>query len=123
MPFSGACGVSRIIEGASERERLKYVVRSLTISENIGIVIHTAGEGKQAHCVVRDLHMVLKHRQVIVGKINAPDLKLILLYQESSLIERTVRDCLTEEVDRILVDNPEDFKLAVLTNRSRKDIA
>ncbi len=110
MPFSGACGVSRIIEGASERERLKDIVRSLTIPEDIGIVIHTAGEGKQAHCLIHDLHMLLKSQQAIVGKVNAPDLKLILLYQEPSLIVRAVNDCLTEEVDRILVDNHEDFK-------------
>ncbi len=41
----------------------------------------------------------------------APDLYPILLYQEPGLIERTARDFLTEEVDRILVDKPENFKL------------
>jgi ribonuclease G len=111
MPFSGACGVSRKIEEASERERLKDILRSLTIPEGMGVVIRTAGEGKQARWFVRDLHMLLKRWQAIVEKINAPDRKPVLLYQEPGLIERTVRDFLTEEVDRILVDNPEDFKL------------
>ena len=111
MPFSGACGVSRKIEEASERERLKDILRSLTIPEGMGVIIRTAGEGKQARWFVRDLHMLLKRWQAIVEKINAPDRKPVLLYQEPGLIERTVRDFLTEEVDRILVDNPEDFKL------------
>ena len=111
MPFSGACGVSRKIEEASERERLKDILRSLTIPEGMGVVIRTAGEGKQARWFVRDLHMLLKRWQAIVEKINAPDRKPVLLYQEPGLIERTVRDFLTDEVDRILVDNPEDFKL------------
>jgi ribonuclease G len=111
MPFSGACGVSRKIEDASERERLKDILRSLTIPEGMGVIIRTAGEGKQARWFVRDLHMLLKRWQGIVEKINAPDRKPVLLYQEPGLIERTVRDFLTEEVDRILVDNPEDFKL------------
>ena len=111
MPFSGACGVSRKIEDASERERLKDILRSLTIPEGMGVIIRTAGEGKQARWFVRDLHMLLKRWQAIVEKINAPDRKPVLLYQEPGLIERTVRDFLTEEVDRILVDNPEDFKL------------
>ena len=111
MPFSGACGVSRKIEDPSERERLKDILRSLTIPEGMGIIIRTAGEGKQARWFVRDLHMLLKRWQAIVEKINAPDRKPVLLYQEPGLIERTVRDFLTEEVDRILVDNPEDFKL------------
>jgi ribonuclease G len=111
MPFSGACGVSRKIEESSERERLKDILRSLTIPEGMGVIIRTAGEGKQARWFVRDLHMLLKRWQAIVEKINAPDRKPVLLYQEPGLIERTVRDFLTEEVDRILVDNPEDFKL------------
>ena len=111
MPFSGACGVSRKIEDPSERERLKDILRSLTIPEGMGVIIRTAGEGKQARWFVRDLHMLLKRWQAIVEKINAPDRKPVLLYQEPGLIERTVRDFLTEEVDRILVDNPEDFKL------------
>ena len=111
MPFSGACGVSRKIEDASERERLKDILRSLTIPEGMGVIIRTAGEGKQARWFVRDLHMLLKRWQGIVEKINAPDRKPVLLYQEPGLIERTVRDFLTEEVDRILVDNPEDFNL------------
>jgi ribonuclease G len=111
MPFSGACGVSRKIEDAPERERLKDILRSLTIPEGMGVIIRTAGEGKQARWFVRDLHMLLKRWQAIVEKINAPDRKPVLLYQEPGLIERTVRDFLTEEVDRILVDNPEDFKL------------
>jgi ribonuclease G len=111
MPFSGACGVSRKIEESAERERLKDILRSLTIPEGMGVIIRTAGEGKQARWFVRDLHMLLKRWQAIVEKINAPDRRPVLLYQEPGLIERTVRDFLTEEVDRILVDNPEDFKL------------
>ena len=111
MPSSGACGVSRKIEDPKERERLKDILRSLTIPEGMGVIIRTAGEGKQARWFVRDLHMLLKRWQAIVEKINAPDRRPVLLYQEPGLIERTVRDFLTEEVDRILVDNPEDFKL------------
>ena len=111
MPFSGACGVSRKIEEAPERERLKDILRSLTIPEGMGVIIRTAGEGKQARWFVRDLHMLLRRWQSIVEKINKSEQKAILLYTEPGLIERTVRDFLTEEEDRILVDNPEDFKI------------
>ena len=111
MPFSGACGVSRKIEDQPERERLKDILRSLTIPEGMGVIIRTAGEGKQARWFVRDLHMLLRRWQAIVEKINQPERKAVLLYSEPGLIERTVRDFLTEEVDRILVDNPEDFKI------------
>ena len=110
MPFSGACGVSRKIEESSERERLKDILRSLTIPEGMGVIIRTAGEGKQARWFVRDLHMLLKRWQAIVEKINAPDRKPVLLYQEPGLIERTVRDFLTEEVDRVLIDSKDDHE-------------
>jgi ribonuclease G len=68
--------------------------------------------------------MLLRRWQAIVEKINSPDRKPVMLYSEPGLIERTVRDFLTEEVDRILVDNPEDFKLvqdlvAEISPRSR----
>ncbi len=127
MPFSGACGVSRKIEDDKERDRLKDILRSLTIPEGMGIIIRTAGEGKQTKWFVRDLHVLLKSWQAIVEKINAPDRKPVLLYQEPGLIERTVRDFLTEEIDRILVDNPEDFKLVqelvgVVSPRSRSRV-
>ena len=128
MPFSGACGVSRKIEESSERERLKDILRSLTIPEGMGVIIRTAGEGKQARWFVRDLHMLLKRWQAIVEKINAPDRKPVLLYQEPGLIERTVRDFLTEEIDRILVDSPAEFAavrdaVAEISPRSRSRVA
>lgn len=111
MPFSGACGVSRKIEDGAERERLKDILRSLTIPEGMGVIIRTAGEGKQARWFVRDLHMLLLRWQKIVEKINQPDRRPVLLHSEPGLVERTVRDFLTEEVDRILVDNEDDFRL------------
>jgi ribonuclease G len=108
MPFSGACGVSRKIEESSERERLKDILRSLTIPEGMGVIIRTAGEGKQARWFVRDLHMLLKQlaghrREDATPRTASPS---YLLPRSPDLIERTVRDFLTEEVDRIVVDNP-----------------
>ena len=128
MPFSGACGVSRKIEDPRERDRLKDILRNLTIPEGMGVIIRTAGEGKQARWFVRDLHVLLRRWQGIVEKINAPSPRPILLYQEPGLIERTVRDFLTEEVDRILVDNPADFAsvqeaVAEISPRSRSRVA
>ena len=128
MPFSGACGVSRKIEDPRERERLKDILRNLTIPEGMGVIIRTAGEGKQSRWFVRDLHMLLRRWQAIVEQINAPSNRPVLLYQEPGLIERTVRDFLTEEVDRILVDNPADFAavqeaVAEISPRSRSRVA
>lgn len=128
MPFSGACGVSRKIEDPRERDRLKDILRNLTIPEGMGVIIRTAGEGKQARWFVRDLHMLLRKWQAIVEKINEPGNRPVLLHREPGLIERTVRDFLTEEIDRILVDNPAEFEavreaVAEISPRSRSRVA
>ena len=47
MPFSGQCGVSRKIETGKERQRLKEILRTLTIPEGMGVIIRTAGDGKK----------------------------------------------------------------------------
>lgn len=128
MPFSGACGVSRKIEDPRERDRLKDILRNLTIPEGMGVIIRTAGEGKQPRWFVRDLHMLLRKWQAIVEKINEPGNRPVLLHREPGLIERTVRDFLTEEIDRILVDNPAEFDavreaVAEISPRSRARVA
>ncbi len=128
MPFSGACGVSRKIEDPRERERLKDILRNLTIPEGMGVIIRTAGEGKQARWFVRDLHLLLRKWQAIVEKINAPSSKPVLLHKEPGLVERTVRDFLTEEIDRILVDSPAEFEavreaVAEISPRSRSRVS
>ena len=109
MPFSGQCGVSRKIENSAERDRLKKMLRKLTIPEGMGVIIRTAGEGKKLRYFVRDLHMLLKRWAAICNVINTTS-KPCMLYQEPGLIERTVRDFLTEDIDRILVDSEEDYK-------------
>lgn len=109
MPYGGQCGISRKIEDRNERKRLKDIISNLTLPEGMGIIIRTAGEGKKLRYFVRDLHMLLQKWQGICDKIDMPTAKG-LIYQEPSIIERTVRDFLTEEIDRILVDNEDDFK-------------
>jgi ribonuclease G len=109
MPFSGGCGISRKIEDRRERERLKKVLRDLQIPEGMGVIIRTAGEGKKTRYFVRDLYMLLKCWEEMQEKMKSP--KPVMLYQEPDIIERTIRDFLTEDIDRVLVDNDKDYEL------------
>lgn len=109
-PNSGQCGISRKIEERKERERLKTILRTLTIPEGMGVIIRTAGEGKKLRYFVRDLHLLLKKWEGI-GKKIAESSKPLLLDQEPNILERTVRDFLTEDIDRVLVDRQEDYEL------------
>jgi ribonuclease G len=112
MPYSDQCGISRKIEDPKERNRLKKIIQDLTIPEGMGVIVRTAGEGKKARYFVRDLHIMLKTWDKIQNKIDtvkAPS----CLYKEPDLSERTVRDFLTEKIDRVLIDNPEDHKSVI----------
>src|SRR5476649_1026994 len=109
MPFSDQCGISRKIEDLKERRRLKHLINELTIPEGMGVIVRTAGEGKKARYFIRDLHILLKKWEEITRKMQqerAPT----CLYMEPDLVERMVRDFLTEEIDRVLIDNKEDYE-------------
>ncbi len=109
MPYQGQCGISQKIEDKRERERLKTILRKLTLPEGMGIIIRTAGEGKKLRYFVRDLHMLLQKWKGISERMAQPNFTG-LLYQEPDIIERTVRDFLTEDIDRILIDSKEDHE-------------
>ena len=126
-PFSDGCGISRKIEDPQERKRLKTLINELTIPEGMGVIVRTAGEGKKARYFVRDLHLLLKKWEEITRKMNT-DRAPACLYQEPDIVERTVRDFLTEDIDRVLIDNESDFKrtqdlVSLISSRSRGKIA
>ena len=104
-PFSDGCGISRKIEDPQERKRLKTLINELTIPEGMGVIVRTAGEGKKSRYFVRDLHLLLKTWAGVQAKLQS-DRSPACLYQEPDIVERTVRDFLTEEIDRVLIDEP-----------------
>lgn len=126
-PYSDGCGISRKIEDVHERKRLKQLINELTIPEGMGVIVRTAGEGKKSRYFVRDLHILLKKWEEITTRMQT-ERSPAGLYQEPDLVERTVRDFLTEEVDRVLIDNRGDYErtadlVGLISKRSRSKIA
>lgn len=126
-PFSDGCGISRKIEDPLERKRLKQLINELTLPEGVGVIVRTAGEGKKARYFVRDLHILLKTWEEIQAKMKS-ERSPACLYQEPDLVERTVRDFLTEEVDRVLIDRKDDYErtqklVGMISKRSAGKIA
>jgi ribonuclease G len=126
-PYSDGCGISRKIEDPHERKRIKQLINELTIPEGMGVIVRTAGEGKKARYFVRDLHLLLRKWEEIARRMQS-ERSPACLYMEPDLVERTVRDFLTEDIDRVLIDNKEDFSrtqdlVGLISKRSRSKIA
>jgi len=108
LPNSDQSGISRKIENHEERQRLKTILRELTIPEGMGVIIRTVGEGQQKRYFVRDLALLIDEWNQIQDRINQQP-SATCVFQEPDLIERTVRDFLTEDVERIVIDSPQHF--------------
>jgi ribonuclease G len=126
MPYSDQCGISRKIEDSKERLRLRQLVNELTIPEGMGVIVRTAGEGKKPRYFVRDLHLLLKTWEDIQRKVQT-ERAPVSLYLEPDIVERTVRDFLTEDIDRVLIDSQADYERVVglvgqISKRSRTKI-
>ncbi|MFP6886141.1 MAG: Rne/Rng family ribonuclease, partial [Opitutales bacterium] len=108
MPYAGQCGISRKIEDKTERNRLKRIISNLTLRDGMGVIIRTAGENKPERFFNRDVQLLMQKWDDIEAKMKASD-GAACLYREPDLIERTARDFLTEEIDRVQVDKKEDY--------------
>ncbi len=108
LPNSDQSGISRKIENVEERKRLKRILRELSIPEGMGVIMRTAGEGQQTRYFVRDLALLLEEWNGVQEKIKSQPMATCV-FQEPDLIERTVRDFLTEDVERIVVDSPKAY--------------
>jgi ribonuclease G len=121
LPNSDQSGISRKIENQAERQRLKKILRELSIPDNMGVIMRTVGEGQQKRYFVRDLALLLEEWQIIQDRIKSQG-PATCVFQEPDLIERTVRDFLTEDVERIVVDSPKahDRMREMITRISRR---
>jgi ribonuclease G len=81
-------------------------LRELDVPEGVGVIIRTVGEGQRARYFVRDLRFLLDQWAKVEEAIRenpAP----CRLFEEPDLVERTVRDFLTEEIDQVVCDDRE----------------
>ncbi|MFA6986463.1 MAG: Rne/Rng family ribonuclease, partial [Arenimonas sp.] len=125
MPNSPtAGGVSRRIEG-DDRQALKEALDALTIPDDMGVIIRTAGVGRDAEELQWDLDYLLQvWKSITDAALSKP--ACFLIYQESRLIIRALRDYLRADVGEILVDTDvmyeqaRDFMQSVMPQNLRK---
>jgi ribonuclease E len=102
-----AGGISRRIEG-DERADLRNLLSSLELPADMGVIIRTAGVGKNQEELQWDLSVLLKHWEAIQAAFDKHPTPF-LIHQESDVIIRAIRDYLRPDIAEILIDNKEVF--------------
>ena len=95
-------GISRKITCAQDRSRLKEVVQDLDVPEGMGIILRTAGASRTKPEIKRDFEYLIRMWETVRDmtlKSQAPT----LVYEEGSLIKRSLRDLYNKEIDEIQV--------------------
>ncbi len=98
-----AGGISRRIEG-EERDELKSILSQLTIPEETGVIVRTAGVGKSIEELQWDLDYLLQLWEAI-SKAALENRAPFLVYQESDLVIRAIRDNLRKDISEVLIDD------------------
>ncbi|SFD03310.1 ribonuclease E [Thiohalospira halophila DSM 15071] len=104
-----AGGVSRRIEG-DDRAQIRQAMSELTIPEDMGLIVRTAGVGRSSEELQWDLDYLLNLWQSIssAAEKDAP----FLIYQESNIIIRAIRDYMRSDIQEILIDEPATYRQA-----------
>ncbi len=104
MPRNDQFGISRKIEDPKERARLRKLMEQLQIPEGMGVILRTVSQGQRLRYLVRDLNLLLEQWDQIEDNRDAMKAPACV-FREPNIIERTVRDFLTDEVEEVIIDN------------------
>ncbi|AVV33405.1 ribonuclease E [Halomonas sp. SF2003] len=100
-----AGGISRRIEG-EERAQLKEAMNSLTLPDKMGVIVRTAGIGKSAEELQWDLDYLAQVWDAVTKAASSRPAPF-LIYRESNVIIRAMRDYLRNDIGEVLIDSPE----------------
>jgi ribonuclease E len=104
-------GISRKITSAEDRSRLKEIAQELEVPEGMGVILRTAGASRTKAEIKRDFEYLLRLWETVRDltlKSTAPK----LVYEEGSLVKRSIRDLYSKEIDEVVVAGPEAYQEA-----------
>ena len=109
MPNSmNSDGISRKIGDLEERKKLKKILSSVEIPEKMSVIVRTAGIGRTKKEISKDLSFLVsqwnKIRELTM-KSEAPE----MIHEEGNVLKRAIRDMLSEDVEKILVEGKEGY--------------
>ena len=104
-------GVSRKITSATDRKRLKTILEDLEIPEGMTVIVRTAGSERSKAEIKRDYEYLMRLwediRQTTL-QATAP----ALIHEEANIIKRSIRDLYTRDIDEVMVEGDEGYKVA-----------
>ena len=104
-------GISRKITNAQDRKRLKDVAQDLEVPEGMGVILRTAGANRTKAEIKRDFEYLLRLWETVRDltlKSTAPT----LVYEEGSLIKRSIRDLYNKDIDEVLIAGDHAYREA-----------
>ncbi len=104
-------GISRKITSGEDRSRLKEIAQELEVPEGMGVIVRTAGASRTKTEIKRDFEYLLRLWETVRDltlKSTAPK----LVYEEGSLVKRSIRDLYSKEIDEVIVAGPEAYNEA-----------
>ncbi|WEK06112.1 MAG: ribonuclease E/G [Candidatus Devosia phytovorans] len=104
-------GISRKITNAADRKRLKEITSDLEVPQGMGVILRTAGASRTKAEVKRDFEYLMRLWESVrelTLKSQAP----CLVYEEGSLIKRTIRDLYNKDIDEVFVAGDDAFREA-----------
>ncbi|TPN80935.1 Rne/Rng family ribonuclease [Mesorhizobium sp. CU2] len=104
-------GISRKITNAQDRKRLKEVVADLEVPQGMGVILRTAGESRTKAEIKRDYEYLMRLWEN-VRNLTLQSTAPALVYEEGSLIKRSVRDLYNKDIDEILVSGEDGYREA-----------
>ena len=104
-------GISRKITSGEDRSRLKEIAQELEVPEGMGVIVRTAGASRTKTEIKRDFEYLLRLWETVRDltlKSTAPK----LVYEEGSLVKRSIRDLYSKDIDEVIVAGPEAYQEA-----------
>jgi ribonuclease E len=101
-------GISRKITNAEDRSRLKEIAQELEVPEGMGVILRTAGASRTKTEIKRDFEYLLRLWETVRDltlKSTAPK----LVYEEGSLVKRSIRDLYSKDIDEVVVAGTEAY--------------
>ena len=104
-------GISRKITNLADRKKLKEIANSINVPQGAGLIVRTAGANRTKSEIKRDYEYLLRQWEQI-RELTLKSIAPTHIYEEGSLIKRSIRDLYNKEIDEIIIDGERGYREA-----------